>query len=115
MRTETIVIDFKTKEAFDAFWKQYGPMVKSEEFRTIACGTGNFINKADRYRQLLGIFYDAMDAAFKYFSGGSQKVKSQQKVLDLVNNVLDEGDFSDERYKEIGGSDGMYKLEQELK
>jgi hypothetical protein len=115
MRTETVVIEFKTNDAFREFWNQYGPAVKSDGFQTIACGTGNHIKKADRYQQLLGIFYDAMGAAFKYFHGDSMKVKCQAAVLKLVNNVLDEGDFSDERYKEIGGSDGMYKLEQKLK
>jgi len=118
MRTETFCIEFKTREAFTEFWNKYAKSMLPEgdrtHFQMLACGTGNYISKYDRVLKLLGIVYDAFEIYYFYTSLKSGRDAAKMVISELVNKVVEYGDFSDERFAEIGGMKRLDELAKEV-
>ena len=119
MRTETFCIEFKTQEAFTEFWDKYSksmlPDGDNSQFQMLSCGTGNYISKHYRILKLLGLVYDAFNIYDFYTSLKSGRDAAKMKIMEIADKVVEYGDFSDERFVEIGGMEKLDELEKEVR
>jgi hypothetical protein len=114
MRTETFCIEFKTQESFNEFWGKYAKSMLPEsdrtQFQMLSCGTGNYISKYDRVLKLLGMVWDAFEC-YNWYG----KCPNKTKIVHIADKVVESGDFDDEYFRLIGGTNEMDRLEKSVR